>query len=233
LLDLLVMPSMVAMPAMPDVAALDPRRAALTELDGMLALARTGPLSPDGCRRLLELAPEAPGRARQIVDVLARQCDAAAVDALLELPGGTPGIIEGLFAALRHGVVRRGANGHEFPHMLALEFRSSPSRRFPGLLARASAAFGSELERLRVDARLHYRFALIANPVHDPGSSLRERAAPVELDVEQLHRDLARLRGVRLWLNGWCFDDASKIAPRARSPLLRAWFEWVHADSPA
>jgi hypothetical protein len=214
------------------VTALDPRRAALTELDGMLALARTGPLASDRCRRLLELAPEVPGRARQIVEVLARQCDAAAVDVLLELPPQTPGIIEGLFAAVRHGVVRRAGDGHEFPHMLALEFRSSPSRRFPGLLARASAAFGSELERIRVDARLHYRFALIEDTANERGPRLRERAAPVELDVEQLHRDLGRLRGVRLWLNGWCFDDHSKIAPRARTPLLRAWFEWVRADAP-
>lgn len=220
------------MSAMPDMAPLDPREAALTELDGMLALARTGPLSPNGCRRLLELAPEVPGRTRQIVDVLARQCDAAAVDALLELPSGTAGIIEGLFAAVRHGVVRRTADGHEFPHMLALEFRSSPSRRFPGLLARASAAFGGELERIRIDARLHYRFALIEG-AHASGSSLRERAAPVELDVEQLHRDLARLRGVALWLNGWRFDDQSKLAPRARTPLLRAWFEWVHTETDA
>jgi hypothetical protein len=210
--------------AMPVMEALDPRQA-LTELDGMLALARSGPLPAASCRRLIELSAEVPGRMRQIVDVLARQCDAAAVDALLELPHGTPGIIEGLFAALRHGVVRRGPDGHEFPHMLALEFRSSPSRRFPGLLARASAAFGSELERLRIDARLHYRYTLIDEAMH--GSRLRERAAPVELDVEQLHRDLARLRGVRLWLNGWSFDDHSKVAPRARAPLLHAWFEWV------
>jgi hypothetical protein len=215
------------------VTALDPRRAALTELDGMLALARTGPLASDRCRRLLELAPEVPGRARQIVEVLARQCDAAAVDVLLELPPQTPGIIEGLFAAVRHGVVRRAGDGHEFPHMLALEFRSSPSRRFPGLLARASAAFGSELERIRVDARLHYRFALIEDTANERGPRLRERAAPVELDVEQLHRDLGRLRGVRLWLNGWCFDDHSKMAPRARTPLLRAWFEWVHTQAQA
>jgi hypothetical protein len=218
------------------MAALDPRRAALTELDGMLALARTGTLPADGCRRLLELAPEVPGRARQIVDALARQCDAAAVDALLELPPHTPGIIEGLFAALRHGVVRRSDDGHEFPHMLALEFRSSPSRRFPALLARASAAFGSELERIRVDGRLHYRFVLIEQLANnqllaDAGASLRERATPVELDIEQLHRDLARLKGVRLWLNGWCFDDRSKLATRARTPLLRAWFEWVHTDA--
>jgi hypothetical protein len=214
------------------VNALDPRRAALTELDGMLALASTGPLPHDACRRLIELAPEVPGRTRRIVETLGRQCDAVAVDALLELPPATPGVIEALFAALRHGVVRRAADGHEFPHMLALEFRSSTSRRFPGLLARASAAFGSELERIRIDGALHYRFALIDLASHERETTLRERATPVELDVEQLHRDLARLRGVRLWLNGWCFDDRRNIAPRARTPLLRAWFEWVHAAQP-
>jgi hypothetical protein len=211
------------------VASLDPQ---LTELDGILALARTGPLPRDACRRLVELAAAVPGRARRIVEALARQCDAVAVDALLELPSATPGVIEGLFAALRHGVVRRAADGHEFPHMLALEFRSSTSRRFPSLLARASAAFGPELERIRIDGTLHYRFALFEPSAHERRSSLRELAAPVELDVEQLHRDLARLRGVRLWLNGWCFDDRRDIAPRARSPLLRAWFEWVHAAQP-
>jgi hypothetical protein len=200
--------------------------ARLIELDGMLALARTGPLARDACQRLIELAAEVPGRTRRIVEALARQCDAVAVDALLELPSATPGVIEGLFAALRHGIVRRAADGHDFPHMIALEFRSSTSRRFPGLLARASAAFGSELERIRVDGTLHYRFALFEPG--ERGSTLRERAAPVELDVEQLHRDLARLRGVRLWLNGWCFDDRRNIAPSARTPLLRAWFQWAN-----
>jgi hypothetical protein len=214
------------------VAALDPREHALTELDGILALARSGPLTHDACRRLIELTPEVPGRARRIVEALARQCDAMAVEALLEFPPATPGVIEALFGALRHGVVRRAADGHEFPHMLALEFRSSTSRRFPGLLARASAAFGSELERIRIDGSLHYRFALIEPKTHEQGSSLRDRAAPIELDVEQLHRDLARLRGVRLWLNGWCFDDHRNIAPRTRTPLLRAWFEWVSAAQP-
>jgi hypothetical protein len=232
------------------VAALDPRRAALIELDGLLALARSSPLGRDACQRLIELAPTVPGRTRQIVEALGRQCDAAAVDALLELPSATPGVIEALFGALRRGVVRQAVDGHEFPHMLALEFRSSKSRRFVSLLERAAAAFGSELERIRIDTRLHYRFALIeaggeALNTASPGgpralgggealnaASLRERAAPVELDVEQLHRDLTRLRGVRLWLNGWCFDDRSNVAPRTRTPLLHAWFEWVHTIQP-
>jgi hypothetical protein len=200
----------------------------LVELDGLLALGHSGTLEPDACRRLSELAPAVPGRLRKIVEVLGQQGTAAAVDALLELPSTAPGIVEALFGALRRGVVRRTTDGHEFPHLLALEFRSSKSRRFPGLLAHASAAFGPKLERIRVDARLHYRFALI-EPAQDGRGWLREQAAPVELDVAHLHRELARLRGVRLWLNGWCFDDRSNIAPRLRTPLLRAWFQWVYA----
>lgn len=172
---------------------------------------------------MIELAPAVPGRMRRIVETLGRQGDAAAVEALLELPSGAPGIVEALFGAVRRGVVRRGVDGHEFPHMLALEFRSSKSRRFPVLLAHASAAFGPKLERIRVGARLHYRVALIESQ----DGPLREQAGPIELDVEHLHRELARLRGARLWLNGWCFDDGSNIAPKIRAPLLRAWFQWA------
>jgi hypothetical protein len=106
--------------------------------------------------------------------------------------------------------------------MLALEFRSSSARRFPLLVERASAAFGPGLERIRVEGKLHYRFALL-----DDGPELRRRAAAVELDVEALHRDLERLRGVRVWINGWCFADDSAIAPRSRAALVRAWFDWA------
>ncbi len=205
--------------------------AALIELDGLLALGRSSSLAPEACRRITELAPAVPGRLRRIVEALGHQGDAPAVDALLALPASAPGTVEALFGALRRGVVRRTDEGHEFPHMLALEFRSSKSRRFPGLLAHASAAFGPRLERIRVDARLHYRFALIERRCEDL-AALREQAAPIELDVEHLHRELARLRGVRLWLNGWCFDDRSNIAPKLRTPLLRAWFQWACAAQP-
>lgn len=204
--------------------------AALDELDGLLARAEldADPLDARTCARLVELCALVPGRGRRVVAVLARQRDAAAVDALLALPAGTGGVAESVFAALRRGVVRLRPDGQPFPHMLALEFRSSSSRRFPRLVARASAAFGEELERLRVADKLHYRVCLLGEPAR-----LRERAPALELDIESLHRDLTRLRGVRLWLNGWTFDDHSGLGPRARAPLMRGWFEWVRDPSHA
>lgn len=202
------------------------RQAALTQLDGLLSLANTGPLDAAACQRVLELCPLVPGRLRRVVDTLARQRDAAAVDALLELPAGTRGVVEAVFAAIRHGVARRRPDGEVCPHMLALEFRSSNARRFGLLLERAVAAFGAELERIRVEGRLHYRLALVEQRPAMP--NLQARAASLELDIQSLHRDLARLRGVRLWLNGWRFDDRSNLPPPSRAPLLRGWFEWVH-----
>ncbi|KIG16321.1 hypothetical protein DB30_04781 [Enhygromyxa salina] len=199
------------------------RQAALTELDALLSLATTGPLDAAACQRVLELSVLVPGRMRRIVNALGQQRDAAAVDVLLALPTGTPGVVEAVFAAIRHGVARERPDRVVYPRMLALEFRSSNARRFPLLLERAVAAFGDDLERIRVEGRLRYRLALIEQ---DPAApQLLARVAPLELDIESLHRDLARLRGVRLWLNGWRFDDHSNLPPPSRAPLLRAWFE--------
>ncbi|PRP99057.1 hypothetical protein ENSA5_28990 [Enhygromyxa salina] len=203
----------------------DQQRAALEQLDGLLALADAGTLDAPACGQLLELSALVPGRLRRVVDTLSRQRHAAAVDVLLGLPADTRGIIEALFSALRHGVTRTRPDGAAFPAMMALEFRTSTSRRFPALRERASAAFGRDLERIRVGGKLHYRLALIDDPTREP--SLSARVAPLELDIERLHQDLARLRGVRLWLNGWCFDDHSNIRAPARAPLLRGWLEWA------
>ncbi|PRP90373.1 hypothetical protein [Enhygromyxa salina] len=204
-----------------------PRHAALTELDALLSLADAGPLDASSCQRVLELSPLVPGRIRRIVDVLGRQRDAAAVDALLGLPAGTRGVVEAVFTAIRHGVARRRPDRVVCPRMLALEFRSSSARRFPRLLERAVAAFGDDLERIRVEGRLRYRLALVERDPPDP--QLCARAAALELDIESLHRDLARLRGVRLWLNGWRFDEASNLPPPSRAPLLQGWFESLHS----
>jgi hypothetical protein len=209
------------------------REAALVELDALLALAESGPLDAAACRRMVELSAAVPGRLRRVVTALTHQRDAAAVEALLALPPGGPSIVEGVFAALRRGVTRRRPDGEPFPRMLALEFRSSSSRRFPALVERASAAFGEQLERIRVGTKLHYRVAILERTTdgrREAGSSLGERVAPVELDLESLHRDLGRLRGVRLWLNGWRFDDDSPLRPRTRAPLLRGWLEWARTQ---
>jgi len=196
---------------------------ALTQLDALLTLAETAPLARRDCLRVSELVALAPGRLRRVVAALARQRDAAAVEALLALPPETRGVVEAVYAALRHGVTRCDPERGACPRMCALEFRSSTARRFPALLARASAAFGPALERIRVDGTLHYRFALFEDRPAKP--SLAERAAPLELDLLALHRDLARLHGTRLWLNGWLFDDDGALGHNARTALLRGWFE--------
>lgn len=203
---------------------------ALTQLDALLTLAETAPLDRGDCLRINELVALAPGRLQRVVEAFARQRDAAAVEALLALPHGTRGVVEAVYAALRHGVTRHDPVRGPYPRMCALEFRSSSSRRFPALVARASAAFGAGLERIRVADKLHYRFALFED--HPAKPSLRQRAAPLELDLLALHRDLGRLKGTRVWLNGWLFDDDSPLRQPARAALLHAWFEWALSEGP-
>jgi hypothetical protein len=198
--------------------------AALAQLDALLLHARTNPLDANACAMLLELSAALPGRRPRVVDVLRRQRDPVAIDSLLALPSRTPGVVEGVFAGLRDGVARPRADGSAFPRMLALEFRSSKARRFPALVERATAAFGAKLERLRVADTLVYRFAMF-EPAEAP--TLSELVRPLALDIEGIHRDLLRLRGVRLWLNGWCFDDGSPLRPPVRVPLLRGWLDWA------
>lgn len=196
----------------------------LAELDGLLALATTAPLSATDCARVVALTEAAPGRKRKVVNALSHQRDAAAIDALLTLPAKTPGVVEAVFGALRDGVTRE-IDGRPCPRMLALEFRASRSKRFPELLAHAEAGFGARLERLELGAQLHYRVSLFEDPPER--ARLRRDARAVELDLIHLHRDLARLKGTRLWLNGWCFEDGSALGPSRRGPLLRAWLDWA------
>ncbi|MFO7562732.1 MAG: hypothetical protein R6X02_08810 [Enhygromyxa sp.] len=194
---------------------------ALAQLDELLGRAPTELLDVGACATLVSLSAAVPGRRARVVEALRRQRDSAALDALLRLPSRTPGVVEAVFAGLRHGVARPRSDGSAFPCMLALEFRSSKSRRFPALIDRATAAFGARLERLRVADVLHYRFAMFEHA--DLPASIR----PLALDIESIHRDLLRLRGVRLWLNGWCFDDDSTLRPAIRVPLLRGWLDWA------
>lgn len=200
--------------------------AALAQLDALLLHARTNPLDAGACATLVELSATLPGRRTRVVDALRRQRDSAAVDALLSLPNRTPGVVEGVFNGIRHGVARLRTDGSGSARMLALEFRSSKSRRFPALVERASSAFGAKLERLRVADYLVYRFAIFERA---EAPALPELVRPLALDIESIHRDLLRLRGVRLWLNGWCFDDRSTLRPPVRVPLLRGWLDWATA----
>lgn len=207
------------------------RAQALVELDGLLALAELEALGARSCRRLVELVAMAPGRTRRVVSRLSSQRDAAAVDALLALPPATSGVVEGLFRALRAGV-RRCFADRWAPHMLALEFPTSTSKRFPVVRERAIAGFGAGLERLEVAGKLRYRVAVFPARVGvDAGSAgARRRLAAWAFELEGLLRDLRRLRGVRLWLNGWRFDDDAPVAATARLALMRAWFEWAQAE---
>lgn len=206
------------------IAAEQTAASALAQLDALLLHAGSEPLDAGACAALVELSATLPGRRARVVEVLRRQRDGVAIDALLALPSRTPGVVEGVFAGLRHGVARRRADGSAFPRMLALEFRSSKARRFPTLVERATAAFGSRLERLRIGDALIYRVAIFELA---GAPALADVVGPLALDIESIHRDLLRLRGVRLWLNGWCFDDDSPLRPPVRVPLLRGWLDWA------
>lgn len=205
----------------------------LAMLDALLG--RSEPLDADECLALIEALHDAPGRMRRVVERLSGQRDAAAVEALLRLPTGTSGVVEGLFAALRRGVARTRVDGQAGERMVAIEFRRSEARRFATVLERTEAAFGPELEHLRghTSATRHggpiYRVALFERRPVRP--SLRRRVREHALELEHLHRSLLRLRGVRVWFNGWSFDDHSSLRPPARVPLLRAWLDWASSES--
>jgi hypothetical protein len=115
--------------------------------------------------------------------------------------------------------------------MVAIEFRRSEARRFTSVLERSEAAFGGELEHLRGTTQRApiYRVALFERRPARP--SLRRRVSERALELEHLHRSLLRLRGVRVWLNGWSFDDHSSLRPPSRVALLRAWLDWACAES--
>jgi hypothetical protein len=59
-----------------------------------------------------------------------------------------------------------------------------------------------------------------------PGTFAGQVAARSQ-DVQWLHGRLGRLRGTRLWLNGWCFPvDGAWRAP-IQVHLVRAWLSWA------
>ena len=208
----------------------------------------------------MTLAALIPGRQRAIAAALGRQRHAAAVDALLRLPSTVPGVVEGLFRAVRGGVRREHARdpesaseapastGWTSPALIALEFRRSRARQFPALLRRAQLAFGAALERLEFGAgglsEAMFRVSLAAPPARvdgddalarwrptTPGASAEEWAT-LAAEFTWLHGQLARLRGSRLWINGWCFPHTraqGEVTPAVQVHLLRAWFEWARS----
>lgn len=200
----------------------DPRSEAAQALELLLTRARRGGLAAEDCQRLLEHVTLVPGRLRQVAQVLSAQRDAAAVDALLQLPPHVPGVVEGVYAALTAAVTRRRRDGEPSPPLLALDFRRSRAKAFGEVLARAQQAFGADLERLDVDGQASYRVTL-----REGRGTLAGRVAALAQDVQWLHARTGRLKGTRLWLNGWCFPVDGPWRAPIQVHLLRAWLSWA------
>ncbi len=188
----------------------------------LLDRARRAPLPAEDCQRLIEHVAHVPGRLRQVAHALSAQRDAAAVDALLQLAPHVPGVVEGVHAAISAGTARRRRDGDPCPPLLALDFRRSRAKAFGEVLARAQQAFGPELERLDVDGQPSYRVS-----VREGRGTLAGRIAAVAQDVQWLHARTGRLKGTRLWLNGWCFPVDGPWRAPIQVHLLRAWLSWA------
>ena len=200
----------------------DPRSEAAEALELLLARARRAALTAEDCQRLLEHVTLVPGRLRQVTHALSAQRDAAAVDALLQLPPHVPGVVEGVYAALAAGVARRRRDGEPCPPLLALDFRRSRAKAFAEVLTRAQQVFGPELERLDVDGQPTHRVT-----VREGRGTLAGRVAALAQDVQWLHARTGRLKGTRLWLNGWCFPVDGPWRAPIQVHLLRAWLSWA------
>ena len=205
--------------------------AALAELDALLARGR---LDAPAIARLAALAPLVPGRLRAVVAALADAADPAALDALLTLPQ-VPGALEALARALARGRTRRLRDGVLAPVFLALEFRGSRARPFPDLLRRAQLLAAEpgravRLEALRADGRPLYRLSFWPDEL--PAPRRAALATAIEPDLVLLHARLARLRGARLWLSGFCLPEGGPVSPAAQAHLLRAWLSWPQGHAP-
>src|SRR5688500_1918432 len=140
----------------------DPRERALLSAQRLLDLARRRALSAAECFELVEAVGMVPGLLRPSVQVLSCQRDGAAVDALLALPSTAPVRGGALYGASAAGVTRTRVDGSPTVAMLAMDFRRSRSTAFEEALARAAAVFGDGLERLELEDRVVYRFAIDA-----------------------------------------------------------------------
>lgn len=200
----------------------DPRQHALGVATRWLDTARRRPLVAAECAELVDALGLVPGLLRTAVGVLSCQRDGAAIDALLLLPAGVPGWVEALFGAFAAGVVRQRVDGRPSTPMLALDFMQSKAAGFEETMARARHVFGTALEDLRVEGRIHHRFMLEAGR-----GTLAGRAAAVAHDVQWLHGRLGRQRTTRTWINGWCFTADGKVRPPVQIHLVRAWLTWA------
>lgn len=131
-------------------------------------------------------------------------------------------------------VRKPGDPGPLAPVSLALEFRPSRARPFPDLLRRAQRLADDPSDALRLDAlrvgdRVRYRLSFWPAELEPrPRAATARAAAP---DLVLLHARLSRLRGTRLWLNGFALDSDGPVSPAAQAHLLRAWMTW--SEGPA
>ncbi|RMG99350.1 MAG: hypothetical protein D6705_03505 [Deltaproteobacteria bacterium] len=179
-----------------DAAMEDPRRAALARADALLG--KRGPLSARECHELADLTPLVPGRSRAVAGKLGAQADAAAVPALLELPRGIAGVVEGLIRAVRNGVARIRHDGSEAPRGLVLLVPRSRARVFPKVLARLAIAFEGAVEVLTVGSRTYYRVAVL-----EGAGTLAGKVARVARDLEWLVPRALEIEGTELWIHGF------------------------------
>ena len=200
----------------------DPRLEATQTIDRLLSQARRGPLTPPLCEELLEAVGMVPGRERMVAEALSQQRDAAAVDALLRLPPYVPGVVEGVFGAIAAGRQRTRWDGEPCPHLLAIDFARSRAKSFSALLDRARRVFGPGFERLDVGGQPCYRVSLRRGP-----GTFAGRVAAHAQDIQWLHGKLGRLKGTRLWLNGWCLATNGPWRAPIQAHLLRAWLNWA------
>jgi len=208
-------------------ASNDPREHAVADATTLIARACRGPLTAPECQRLVaHVVSVAPGLLRQAAHALSAQRDAAAVDALMSLPGAVPGVVEGVYGAVAHGVRRRRRDDQDCAAMLAMDFRRSRAKAFEGILERARRVFGNGLEQLTVGNRTQYRFAL-----REGRGTLAGRVAAATADVQWLHARLAKLKGTRLWLNGWRFDAEGPIRAPAQVHLVQGWLSWAASQT--
>lgn len=204
----------------------DPSTQAMHRLGDLLTQAERKTLSAEACQQMVEEVRWVPGLLKRVAHALSAQRTAAAVDGLLALAPNIPGVIEGLYQAFHHGVTRMRMDAHPCAPMFALDFRRSRARSFEDIVQRARLAFGEGFEVLDVDGRIHYRFGLQTGR-----GTLAGRVSAVANDLQWLHRSLGKLKGTRLWINGWMFPSEGPFTVAHQVHFVRAWLAWASTQT--
>lgn len=215
----------------------------VAELDALLAAGRAHGFDWTDAHRCVDLLDFVPGRTAVVARALDDALDASSLDALWRLPPDVPGVLEGAHRGIRRGLSRpwpmrgserpvEGLAMRFAPRRLAIDFPASRARHFPATLARAHESLGAgatpldaplrtRLEALEVGRKRHYRACVDLSPQ----TTLSDQKGDVAVEFEQLRGNLARLKGVRLWINGWQVGARVPVPDRARALLVAAWFE--------